>query len=352
MKLNLIASILALLASTGIVKGQCPLPTYVAMLATFDPNVGPLYCNLPSQSIKDLFEFAVGKAFAVDPPPYAFVGTCFPQVIAGFQAFLAGGNPTCQPGQHYITPTYSASNGTDFWLGRWEAPFCFDFTTCNYANLDAYMASIAFRGDDTFNPGEKSFIENGYNITSHSLATYQCWESLIFKSQTPISADKHCSAASAHHEDAHHEHPALKYHGTNYTCGDISMVDVTIASKKPFSVPICNDGCRGVGNGGDLPEEKIMNILEIVAGGDRYFANGVNDLNPYCTSKDTVFTVKRSGNETINASECTPEKAEERAGECTAAPTPAPTVCADSTERFSVTKPDKVTLVTNRSCKW
>ena len=178
MKLNLIASILALLASTGIVKGQCPLPTYVAMLATFDPNVGPLYCNLPSQSIKDLFEFAVGKAFAVDPPPYAFVGTCFPQVIAGFQAFLAGGNPTCQPGQHYITPTYSASNGTDLWFGRWEAPFCFDFTTCNYENLDEYMASIFLKADDTFNPGEKKFIENGYNITGHSLPTSQCWDSL------------------------------------------------------------------------------------------------------------------------------------------------------------------------------
>ena len=152
----------------------------------------------------------------------------------------------------------------------------------------------------------------------------ECWDSLVKLSQNP-GPNAFCSE------------PAPK-------CDDISMVDVTIASKKPFSVPICNDGCRGVGNGGDLPEEKIMNILEIVAGFD--------GLNPYCTSKDTVFTVKRSGNETINASECTPEKAEERAGECTAAPTPAPTVCADSTERFSVTKPDKVTLVTNRSCKW
>jgi hypothetical protein len=28
------------------------------------------------------------------------------------------------------------------------------------------------------------------------------------------------------------------------------------------------------------------------------------------------------------------------------------TVCADSTDRFSVTKPDKVTVVTNRSCAW
>jgi hypothetical protein len=252
-------------------------------------------------------------------------------VIAGFLLFIQGIEPTCQPGQHLISPTYSASNGTDLWFGRWEASFCFDFTTCNYANLDEYMASIFLKADDTFNPGEKKFIENGYNITGHSLATSQCYDSLKL-SQNP-GPNAFCSE------------PAPK-------CDDISMVDVTIASKKPFSVPICNDGCRGVGNGGDLPEEKIMNILEIVAGGDRYFANGVNDLNPYCTSKDTVFTVKRSGNETINASECTPEKAEERAGECTAAPTPAPTVCADSTERFSVTKPDKVTLVTNRSCKW
>ena len=38
----------------------------------------------------------------------------------------------------------------------------------------------------------------------------------------------------------------------------------------------------------------------------------------------------------------------------TPVPTPAPTstVCADSTDRFSVTKPDKVTVVTNRSCAW
>ena len=335
MKLNLSASILALLASTGIVKGQqCALPPNVQMLANVNSTVGPLYCSLPSQSIKDLFEFAVGKAFAVDPPPYAFVGTCFPQVIAGFQAFLAGGNPTCQPGQHYITPTYSASNGTDFWLGRWEAPFCFDFTTCNYANLDAYMASIAFRGDDTFNPGEKSFIENGYNITSHSLATYQCWESLIFKSQTPISADKHCSA-SAHHEDAHHEHPALKYHGTNYTCGDISMVDVTIASKKPISVPICNDGCRGVGDGADLPEEKIINLLEL-------YADGVG-RNPYCVSKDTVVTVERSGDETFEfASECISKKAKKRAGQCKAAKAPKVSKATKATKESKAHKAPKV----------
>ena len=120
------------------------------------------------------------------------------------------------------------------------------------------------------------------------------------------------------------------------------MVDVTIASKKPFSVPICNDGCRGVGNGGDLPEEGILNIL-------KYFADGIGtdvSANPYCvSSKDTVFTVERSGNETFEfASECTSEKAKERAGECKA--------CADSTDRFSVTKPDKVTVVTNRSCAW
>ena len=175
MKLNLSASILALLASTGIVKGQCPLPTYVAMLATFDPNVGPLYCSLPSQSIKDLFEFAVGKAFAVDPPPYAFVGTCFPQVIAGLQAFLqqGAGAPTCQPGQHLITPTFSATNGTDLYFGKWDPKFCFDFTTCNYANLDEYMASIFFKADDTFYPGGQNYIENGYNIAGRSLATSQ-----------------------------------------------------------------------------------------------------------------------------------------------------------------------------------
>jgi hypothetical protein len=252
-------------------------------------------------------------------------------VIASFQAFQLEVDPTCQLGQHLITPTFSATNGTDLYFGKWDPKFCFDFNTCNYANLDEYMASIAIKASDTFSPGILKFKDFGYNITGGSLATSQCWDSLKL-SQTP-GPNAFCSD------------PAPE-------CDDISMVDVTIASKKPFSVPICNDGCRGVGNGGDLPEEKIMNILEIVAGGDRYFANGVNDLNPYCTSKDTVFTVKRSGNETINASECTPEKAEERAGECTAAPTPAPTVCADSTERFSVTKPDKVTVVTNRSCKW
>jgi hypothetical protein len=76
------------------------------------------------------------------------------------------------------------------------------------------------------------------------------------------------------------------------------MVDGTIASKKPFPVPICNDGCRGVGNGANLPEEKIFNILELMADGD--------GRNPYCVSKDTVFTVERSGNETFEfASECT-----------------------------------------------
>jgi len=46
MKLNLSASILALLASTGIVKGQCPLPTYVQILAGNDPSIEPLFCSL------------------------------------------------------------------------------------------------------------------------------------------------------------------------------------------------------------------------------------------------------------------------------------------------------------------
>jgi hypothetical protein len=320
MKLNLSASILALLASTGIVKGQCPLPTNVAMLAGNDPSVEPLFCS-STEPMKVFFEFAAGKAVAVDPPPYAFVGTCLPQVIAGFLLFIQGIEPTCQPGQHLISPTYTASNGTDLWFGRWEASFCFDFTTCNYANLDEYMASIFLKADDTFNPGEKKFIENGYNITGHSLATSQCYDSLKL-SQNP-GPNAFCSE------------PAPK-------CDDISMVDVTIASKKPFSVPICNDGCRGVGNGGDLPEEGILNIL-------KYFADGIGtdvSANPYCmSSKDTVFTVERSGNETFKfASECTSEKAKERAGECKA--------CADSTKRFSVTKPDKVTVVTNRSCEW
>ena len=233
--------------------------------------------------MKDFFEFAVGKAFAVDPPPtYAFVGTCLPQVIAGFLPFLQGMEPTCQSGQHLISPTFTATNGTQVWFGKWAPKFCFDFTTCNYANLDEYMASIFFKADGTFYPGEKNYIENGYNITGHSLPTSQCWDSLKL-SQTPGS-NAFCSD------------PAPE-------CDDISMVDVTIASKKPFSVPICNDGCRGVGNGGDLSEEGILNIL-------KYFADGIGtdvSANPYCvSSKDTVFTVERSGNETFEfASECT-----------------------------------------------
>ena len=124
--------------------------------------------------MKDFFEFAVGKAFAVDPPPtYAFVGTCLPQVIAGFLPFLQGMEPTCQPDQHLITPTYTATNGTDLWFGKWDPKLCFDFTTCNYANLDEYMASIFFKADDTFYPGGQNYIENGYNIAGRSLATSQ-----------------------------------------------------------------------------------------------------------------------------------------------------------------------------------
>ena len=313
MKLNLIASILALLASTGIVKGQCPLPTNVAMLAGNDPSVEPLFCS-STEPMKVFFEFAAGKAVAVDPPPYAFVGTCFPQVIAGFQAFLAGGNPTCQPGQHYITPTYSASNGTDLWFGRWEASFCFDFTTCNYANLDEYMASIAFKADDAFNPGEKSFIENGYEIIGHSLPTSQCWDSLKL-SQTR-GPNAFCSEPTPE-------------------CDDISMVDVTIASKKPISVPICNDGCRGVGDGADLPEEKIINLLEL-------YADGVG-RNPYCVSKDTVVTVERSGDETFEfASECISKKAKKRAGQCKAAKAPKVSKATKATKESKAHKAPKV----------
>jgi len=317
MKLNLSASILALLASTGIVKGQqCALPPNVQMLANVNSTVGPLYCSLPSQSIKDLFEFAVGKAFAVDPPPYAFVGTCFPQVIAGLQAFLqqGAGEPTCQPGQHLITPTFSATNGTDLWWGRWENKFCFDFTTCNYANLDEYMASIAFKADDAFNPGEKSFIENGYEIIGHSLPTSQCWDSLKL-SQTR-GPNAFCSEPTPE-------------------CDDISMVDVTIASKKPISVPICNDGCRGVGDGADLPEEKIINLLEL-------YADGVG-RNPYCVSKDTVVTVERSGDETFEfASECISKKAKKRAGQCKAAKAPKVSKATKATKESKAHKAPKV----------
>jgi hypothetical protein len=298
MKPNLSASILALLASTGIVKGQCALPTYVQMLANFNSDVGPLYCNLPSQSIQDFFEFAVGKAFAVDPPTYAFVGTCLPQVIASFQAFQLEVDPTCQLGQHLITPTFSATNGTDLYFGKWDPKFCFDFTTCNYANLDEYMASIAIKASDTFSPGILKFKDFGYNITGGSLATSQCWDSLKL-SQTP-GPNAFCSD------------PAPE-------CDDISMVDVTIASKKPFSIPICNDGCRGVGNGGDLPEEKIINNLKLMA--DGHGSCGCD--NPYCVSKDTVVTVERSGDETFEfASECTSKKAKKRAGQCKATKAP------------------------------
>lgn len=284
---NLAPTFLALVfaTTTGVVKGQDPLPTLtpsqppsppptlpvcelpqnvqtlVNIDAAFAP-IGQLYCApfTPCEQ-QGLLNAAAGIALDISQVDETFLPFCLPQVFSNYNA---PDNQEC--------PETAPTAITTF--------FKFERTSENYHEKGAYFATGSFGQEWCYNttiPCSRDSLNDFYNrssayefeltpglgqISYHTIIGAQCAYDNLYLVRDP---EAFCS-----------ESPP--------DCTDIGLVDVTFADEDTVTLAYCRDGCIDDNAFTDITDDDILEVLE------GYIVNvGDESQDPFCLSSHHEF---------------------------------------------------------------
>ena len=187
-----------------------PLPPYVSLL-----DLGVNYCSLPTQELKDFFEFILGKAVSKG---LTFVGTCLPDVLEGLQTQLGGGVITCSSDKTDFSPqTLVSSLEGDLYYLDWGQFFCLN-SMCNLADLSTFLDDVIYKANAVLLG--RSLEEEGYSIIETLTPTRQCYDGIV---ESLYDTEAYCAADGGS------------------TCMNKALVEISLGTGVPFEVAVCDD---------------------------------------------------------------------------------------------------------------
>lgn len=266
---------------------DCVLPTYTAQLEPLAPDIRGVYCN-SSVPVQKFIEFSVREAIFIDPVTFSFVSTCFPSILNAFGSYMQGVKPTCADNESRINPMHVVTDfeSKSFSVTNWAPTQCIPLDSCDADSFKTYMGKIFIESNKAFNPCSTL---NDFVVADSFATSAACVKSVFNFQRNPQGV---CDDSAPQ-------------------CDNITFFDITIASGKSFTQPICIDGCLGKDSA--LTKGEMNRILELRGNGYREGGE-----NPYCVSEDDSMQVKRSEKQPVfkRSKHCTAQKLDRRLGGC------------------------------------